>query len=54
MREILDVVEIDQLNECFADIFHERNRSHPGAWNSRDYAAVDVSSVEVDFGRQRG
>ncbi len=26
MREILDVVEIDQSNECFADIFHELQR----------------------------
>ena len=26
MREILDVVEIDQLNECFADIFYELQR----------------------------
>ena len=26
MREILDVVEIDQLNKCFADIFYELQR----------------------------
>jgi len=26
MRDILDPVEVDQLNECFADLFHELQR----------------------------
>ena len=30
------------------------NRSHPGAWNWRDYAAVDVLAVSVDFGSNEG